>query len=425
MTHMHCTEEAELIGRDGSQTIEYPIDSIDKYIGYERNGQCIQDAYGLAVFQNPDYNIGCYTVTNFLYIFDTKTTEVHSYIEIPTFKNRKRYKNDPEHEILYCCEFCILNGELHIATGGDYGCIYVINIQNSAVVRMLDCHGGPIHCLKANPKHPFIIASCGRDRTIKIWDLRSKSDKCDYITYGGMGGHRMQINTLSWHSSGTKIASGGYDLRVCLWDIPQDHIQKWESDPDLVNFDELYPLLIQYPLFATMMLHTSAIDCILWLDTVLLSKAADGEIICWIPEDDEAFNLDVERLQPIRVVLTMEFETELRWFVQFGYCRQNNHVVCGSTVGDIYFWNLKDLISSRNEIVKKPLEFDSEDVQEMKQAIDENRKVISFNPGAAYNYNYAHLKCCLRNFAFSVNGEYCFALTERGNLIRFTRKLVN
>ena len=420
---MRCTEDAEEVTRNVDQTIDYKIGDIDKYIGYERSGyKFVSDAYGLAIFQNPEYNIGAFTVTNFLYLFDTATSEVHSYIEIPVYKNRQKSKHSStNNEILYCCEFAIVDEQLFVIAGGEYGCIYCINLQSEEIVKILGRHGGPIHCLKSNPKYPFIIASCGKDRTVKIWDLRSESDDCDYITFAGLGGHRMQINSLSWHSSGTKIASAGYDLRICLWDIPEDHLELWRS-AEIFDFSKLFPLLIQYPEFSTMMLHTSAIDCVLWLDTMLISKAADGELICWTPAEDEeskTFHLDVERLQPVNVLLRMTFDTEIRWFVQFAYCRANKHLVTGNTEGTIYFWNLQDLVDKRNEIITNPVVFESDNVFKMKEVYNENRKLISFEPAAGYNYNYKHLNCCLRNFAFSVDGMYCYALTERGNIVRF------
>eukprot|EP00835_Amoeboradix_gromovi_P001272 NODE_55_length_26219_cov_0.194908.p6 type:complete len:435 gc:universal NODE_55_length_26219_cov_0.194908:22173-20869(-) len=415
---MEYSEPIEFSNKSSYQRIDYEINAADKYLGHEANN--LDSGYGIVIFQNPDYNIGCYTVANFLYIFDTATGIVSSYIEIPLFKSAETDKNSVE--CLYCCDFAIVNKELHVICGGLFGCVYAINLHRKTPVRMLEHHGGPIHCIKTNPNYSFIIASCSKDRTVKIWDLRCSKNFCDFITFGGLEGHRMQVNSLSWHSSGTKIASAGYDLRVCLWDIPEEHLKLWESD-DNCDFDEIYPLLVQYPSFSTMMLHTSAVDCVLWLDTMILTKAADGEIVCWLPATDrhsKAFHLDVERLEPVNVILKMKFQTEAIWFIRFAYCRANNHIVCGNSVGTIFFWNLKSILETRNDIVNKSIMFGTDKISEMTEALNKQSEMISFLPGAAYNYS--QLNGCLRNFAFTARGEYCYALNEKGSILRFKSK---
>ena len=417
MSRSRCSEPAKITEQDPIQNIAYFIDSLDTYIGEEMHF-CF-DSYGLSIFQHPELEIGCYTIKNIIYLFNINTCTVERHVEVPKIPLNAKYKKSQSEEILYCCEFAIVNEQVHIITGGSTGCIYCINLQVSEPIRILSSHGGPIHCIKSNPKYPFVIASCGKDRSIKVWDLRSPVDNCDYITFAGLKGHTMQINSISWHSSGVKLASGGYDLKICIWDIPISIVSLWEKKT--VSFTNITPTLIQHPLWATMMLHNSAVDCVIWLDTLFLSKAADGEILCWVPaEDNSSFYLDVERLQQVNIILRLSFETDIRWFVQFGYCHNNNHVVCGNTDGEFMFWNLKDCLKDRNDIISKPVKIEDHSIRYLKNVINEERKLISYAPGVSYNYNYKHLNCCLRNFGFSLDGNYCFALTEKGNIVRFS-----
>ena len=401
------------------QSIVYDKNSIDKHIGCDKGGV----SYGLSIFQNSENNVGCYTINNCIYIFDTSTAIVHSVIKIPACKGSNEMKKTTQLDELYCVDFAIINQNLHVVAGGKLGYIYCINLQEDISVKILDKHGGPVHCIKTNPKYPFVIASCGKDRAVKIWDLRSKSSSCDYINFAGIGGHRMLINSVSWHSSGTKVASGGYDLRICLWDIPQIYLEMWINS-EYSAFEATFSELIQYPKFSTMMVHTSAVDCILWLDTMLISKGADGELICWSPAEDEESNsnhIDTERLQPVNILLKLVYSTANVWFMFFAYNKANKHIITANTTGSFLFWNLQDLVNKRNEILSTPIEFESDDIDEMRETYIDRQNMICFEPGATYAYNCIELglDTYFRNFDFTPDGAYCYALSEQGYLVRF------
>eukprot|EP00834_Sanchytrium_tribonematis_P002221 NODE_64_length_26047_cov_1.706837.p6 type:complete len:422 gc:universal NODE_64_length_26047_cov_1.706837:15953-17218(+) len=416
---MLCNEPIQIFKYDDSsfQNIKYREDGIDKYIGKETDAS--QESYGLAILQHEDVSIGCYTINEYIYIFDPKSGLVSNFIQLP--------KNAEGKEVLYTVEFAIIEEELFIAAGGWYGSIYIINLNDATNYVVLEQHGGPIHCIQTNPQYPHIIASCSADRTVKVWDLKhfvknNPKDMDSIITFAGVGGHKMQVNTICWNPVGDKIASGGYDLMICMWDIPIELVEIWSGNPYKENYVfEIYPLLIQNPGWSTMMLHTSAIDDILWLSTCLLSKAADGEIICWKKDEREEieFNIDVARLNPVEIILRMTFESDTTWFIRFGYCRRNCHAVCGNSSGSLFFWNLEDLLINRErEFLSKKIIFENFDIADMRDTYNNHCKRISYDPGLGFNYSYKYLNSNWRNFAFTIDGSYCYALNDSGILIR-------
>ena len=63
--------------------------------------------------------------------------------------------------------------------------------------------------------HPVytLIASCGEDATIKIWDM--DTGKTEHT----LRGHTAQINDISFDAQGELLASCSTDLTIKLWDM--------------------------------------------------------------------------------------------------------------------------------------------------------------------------------------------------------------
>ena len=58
-----------------------------------------------------------------------------------------------------------------------------------------------------------LIASGSDDRTVKLWDMTSKSGISNFTDH--VGG----VNKVRFHPDGTCIASGGQDCTIKIWDI--------------------------------------------------------------------------------------------------------------------------------------------------------------------------------------------------------------
>ena len=95
-------------------------------------------------------------------------------------------------------------------------------------------HKGSVEDIQFSPTEDFVLASCGVDQTIKIWDLREKSTNPPTYSWKA---HENDINALSWNNICTYLlASGSDDYSFKVWDLrylkydPITHI-KWHSSP--------------------------------------------------------------------------------------------------------------------------------------------------------------------------------------------------
>jgi WD40 repeat protein len=62
-------------------------------------------------------------------------------------------------------------------------------------------------------RYSNILASGGRDATIKIWNLTTGSE---IVT---ISGHEQTVSTIAFNSKNTLLVSGSHDNTVKIWDI--------------------------------------------------------------------------------------------------------------------------------------------------------------------------------------------------------------
>jgi len=86
------------------------------------------------------------------------------------------------------------------------------------VSRVLSLHQGPVVTMKS---HRGVGVSCSFDGAINMWDLikvYSKEEVTDEdLCIGTIHGHMSAVNSVSW--DGSKIASGGNDTLIMVWDL--------------------------------------------------------------------------------------------------------------------------------------------------------------------------------------------------------------
>ncbi len=74
-------------------------------------------------------------------------------------------------------------------------------------------HGGSVRTVAYSPVNPFVLASAGDSRAVRLWDLQN-----DTVTT--LGSHADTVNAIAFSPDGQLLATGGDDYACKLWDVP-------------------------------------------------------------------------------------------------------------------------------------------------------------------------------------------------------------
>lgn len=111
------------------------------------------------------------------------------------------------------------------------------------VEKQFTAHGGPIFALDWHPEVKTWIATAGRDKTIKVWDLNENPTVCNTIqTIASVGRVKWRPNT-KYHIASSALL---WDCSINVWDIRRPYIPLaafsehknlttgicWRSDPN-------------------------------------------------------------------------------------------------------------------------------------------------------------------------------------------------
>ena len=156
--------------------------------------------------------------------------------------------------------------EGRLATGDCAGAIHIWNRGSNA-----NCsdwrvdpgaytgHTGSVEDLQWSPAEATVFASCGVDRTVKIWDTRGRTGPMISVN-----AHNDDINVISWSTSvGYLLASGCDDGSFKVWDL-----RSIKKETPLANFTY----------------HTKAITSIEWAphdESVLSVSSEDDQVTIW------------------------------------------------------------------------------------------------------------------------------------------------
>ncbi|ORY76026.1 WD40-repeat-containing domain protein [Protomyces lactucae-debilis] len=135
-------------------------------------------------------------------------------------------------------------------------------------------HAGSVEDLQWSPTEKTVFASCSSDKTIKIWDTRSKK----HTPALSVQAHKTDVNVLSWNKLVPYlIATGSDDGQICVWDLREFSKQGDAPTKPVASFDW----------------HKGAITSIEWHpsdESVLTAAGADDQVTIW----DLSVELDAE-----------------------------------------------------------------------------------------------------------------------------------
>lgn len=109
---------------------------------------------------------------------------------------------------------------LRLLTGDIHSKIFLTTSTPSgfnALSQPFLTHTSSIEDLQWSPSEPTVFASCSADRSVQIWDVRSKGRK----SVAGIGeAHESDVNVISWNKSTSYLLlSGGDEGGIKAWDL--------------------------------------------------------------------------------------------------------------------------------------------------------------------------------------------------------------
>ncbi|XP_029573070.1 probable cytosolic iron-sulfur protein assembly protein ciao1-B isoform X1 [Salmo trutta] len=112
-----------------------------------------------------------------------------------------------------------------------------------------------------NPKGT-LLASCGGDRTIRIWGREGDSWECKTVLQDG---HQRTVRKVAWSPCGNYLASASFDATTCIW-------KKKNDDFECLTVLEG---------------HENEVKCVAWAPSGNLLATCSRDKSVWIWEVDE------------------------------------------------------------------------------------------------------------------------------------------
>lgn len=159
-----------------------------------------------------------------------------------------------------------------LLSGADNGSIYLSHPASESASDWVTNpdrfrgHKSAVEDLQWSPNEPDVFCSCGRDKSIRVWDVREYRKPA----LGVNDAHADDVNVISWNRTETHLlGSGGDDGIIKVWDL-----RSLKRDP--MNYG-MSPA-------AEFAMHKQPITAIQWHPTdasMLCASSEDGSVSVW------------------------------------------------------------------------------------------------------------------------------------------------
>ncbi|KAB5590055.1 hypothetical protein CTheo_6495 [Ceratobasidium theobromae] len=221
------------------------------------------------------------------------------------------------------------------------------------------------------------IASCGHDRTIRLWDLQSG------VAIGEpFIGHFHAVTSISFAPDGTRIASGSDDRTIRIWDIPNglllpisfeghtDGIKSVAFSPDGTRIVSgsadctvrVWSSIDGAPIARPFISHTGLVTSVAFSpdSTRVVSGPYDRTVRVWAADSGAP--------------ITDPLEGHIDWVVCVGFSPDGTRIFSGSRDCTIHVWDI-----SRETPVRTTLEGHTNTVNAAAFSLDGTRIISSSN----------------------------------------------
>mmetsp|Transcript_3 Transcript_3/g.12 ORF Transcript_3/g.12 Transcript_3/m.12 type:complete len:457 (-) Transcript_3:492-1862(-) len=227
-----------------------------------------------------------------------------------------------------------------LAAAGKAGVVKVLRPltpgPGTGVLRMFTGHGGQINELAFHPVDNQLLISASQDKSLRIWNVLSGTLVC---IVGGPEGHAGGVLSFDVHVLGGRLATGGMDNAVKLWDISEGQVQlavqrsyRDALDPPEVPHAAVYLRVAE---FSTRWAHQNYVDCVRFAGDLLVTKSTDHAVKVWRPAPERG---------PMNIVVlhSVALPSAGMWFVRFDLTRDLGHLAAGNSKGVVHVWGLAE-----------------------------------------------------------------------------------
>jgi WD40 repeat protein len=110
-----------------------------------------------------------------------------------------------------------------LLSSADDGAIRVWAPGSNEGVARLEGHRGGVLCIAVSPDDRFVL-SCGRDATVRLWELTAAVGAGRGAPLRTFEGHRGYVECVTFTPDGKHALSAGRDGRVLQWDLESGKI---------------------------------------------------------------------------------------------------------------------------------------------------------------------------------------------------------